>query len=60
MKFQADHSNTPLIHDIDGTSTRVRLADGSMVQHQGSLLLDAQSGQGRAVLLALLIENPNA
>ena len=43
MKFQADHSNTPLIHDIDGT--RVRLADGSMVQHQGSLLLDAQSGQ---------------
>ena len=45
MKFQADHSNTPLIHDIDGTSTRVRLADGSMVQHQGSLLLDAQSGQ---------------
>ena len=48
MKFQADHSNTPLIHDIDSTSTRVRLADGSMVQHQGSLLLDAQSGQTQA------------
>ncbi len=48
MKFQADHSNTPLVHDTDGANTRVRLADGSLSQYKGSLLLDAKSGQAQA------------
>ncbi len=48
MKFQADHSNTPLVHDFDGQRTRLRLADGSLHEHAGSLLLDAKSGQMQA------------
>ena len=45
MKFQADHSNTPLVIDFDGHSTRVHLGTGEVRQHTGSLLLHAQPGQ---------------
>ena len=48
MKFQADHSNTPLVLDFDGQRTRIRLASGEVRTHTGSLLLDALSGQMQA------------
>jgi uncharacterized protein len=48
MKFQADHSNTPLVHDFDGQQTRLLHSSGSANLYQGSLLLDAKTGQVQA------------
>ncbi len=48
MKFQADHSNTPLVVDFDGQRLRVRLPSGQINSHSGSLLLHAKSGQLQA------------
>ncbi len=44
MKFQADHSNTPLVIDFDGQKTRIRLGSGEVLQETGSLLLHSKNG----------------
>jgi uncharacterized protein len=48
MKFQSDHSNTPLVGSFDGHSIRLRLPTGELHSHTGSLLLHAKSGQVQA------------
>jgi len=44
MKFQSDHSNTPLVQHFDGQEARIRLPSGEIQSQRSSFLLSAKSG----------------